>query len=1042
MNENFSNRTARDLNWKKLFGLKWKKALNFVEHTDTYAEDIPFVVKDPSIEKQDCSVVRYVCVSDTHGMHNEIPGGIPYGDVLIHAGDFTHCSTREELDSFYGWLMSQPHPRKIIVAGNHDVVFDRFYYEMFYSKRLKSQALHYEEEVCRLNGIGTYLESSGTTIFGQRVFGMLWPTRYKNCVKKCHEESEFTLLFSQMERGMDVLVTHGPPFGRLDADPVKHTGSISLLEGVRSYLQPRVHVYGHTHSGRGVSFDGQTLFVNCAVVDEQHRPINPAVVIDLPCEQRAFSDGEIEKMAELPEKAGIGEEYEQMKNERFCQKHNDTSLLNTTSKTDKEEDFIGNPSNSVDSFSETHSECSPLKDPSLKESNMTVKTIDCCQPQKKYGISHENYVFDCCARPLQPALDYEIPKKTKEEKERKRLKKEKKRRKREKRERKRRRKMRRANKEEENKKEEREKEEKKDVATDESSDNTKTTAQPPTYSAFYNQLQNKKETEMGIDCTKMEEKMKEKKKEKKKEKRRKKCIERMNDEEDEFRIGIGMDEYNEKRKEEEEEEEEEGVSDSADDTEEEEEEEDDDDDESGVTVDRQSLTAKVKKKEKEKEKTADSTKLEQEHTPKDKPRKRHKKLEPISQDSLNTSTLHSHSLPSLTEHLSQLISAPIQCSSSSQVDSSQMQQPFCSFFSACSFNDPSKVIFPTQMTPSDPLSIPSASSSPFSSPSVHSLSSPRGAQQFAGNVNSSQPSFFTSNDSLFALTTHPHSACSLADPSLSFHTLSSPEQKEMLPFSPSFCSSLASTAQSLPSSPFSSCTTLPSVSAAEFEFCPPSPHINKETKRYELPPPSALPSLKEILSDYPPPLPLFAIIREQSINEEKGDEEKEGDNEGGKEGEKEDAKDEEKKNVKDEEKEDNKWDEREVEELKKSLVGLRCISMPAFGTREIETMEKMIKKKVKEKDAKNKIDEADGDSKEEKKKRKKEKKKKKRDFLAEESRQCVEQEAKVKEEEKTEAACCAKDPLQTEMEVSIHSYAEHTADTSLLSVSPSDAPSH
>jgi hypothetical protein len=65
--------------------------------------------------------VTIVCISDTH---NSQPKKLPKGDVLIHAGDLTQSRSFRELQQTIDWLRSQPHPQKIVVASNHDVLLD------------------------------------------------------------------------------------------------------------------------------------------------------------------------------------------------------------------------------------------------------------------------------------------------------------------------------------------------------------------------------------------------------------------------------------------------------------------------------------------------------------------------------------------------------------------------------------------------------------------------------------------------------------------------------------------------------------------------------------------------------------------------------------------------------------------------------------------------------------------------------------------------------------------------------------------------------
>lgn len=67
-------------------------------------------------------MIRFVCISDTHGLHSHL--NIPSGDVLIHAGDFTNIGEPEITQEFNQWLGKLPHPTKVVIAGNHDLCFD------------------------------------------------------------------------------------------------------------------------------------------------------------------------------------------------------------------------------------------------------------------------------------------------------------------------------------------------------------------------------------------------------------------------------------------------------------------------------------------------------------------------------------------------------------------------------------------------------------------------------------------------------------------------------------------------------------------------------------------------------------------------------------------------------------------------------------------------------------------------------------------------------------------------------------------------------
>merc|ERR1712216_815150 len=83
---------------------------------------------------------RFVCFSDTHGLHDQIPGAHRVeGDVLVHAGDFMNTGEVEQVLSFAQWLTKYPAKHKIVIAGNHDITFQPSYYHRAWSRFHKDQ---------------------------------------------------------------------------------------------------------------------------------------------------------------------------------------------------------------------------------------------------------------------------------------------------------------------------------------------------------------------------------------------------------------------------------------------------------------------------------------------------------------------------------------------------------------------------------------------------------------------------------------------------------------------------------------------------------------------------------------------------------------------------------------------------------------------------------------------------------------------------------------------------------------------------------------
>jgi Calcineurin-like phosphoesterase len=109
-----------------------------------------------NIKSHSMSRICIVCISDTHGQHAKL--SVPDGDVLIHAGDFMKFGNRpQEIVDFNRWLAKQPHRFKVVIAGNHDLMFER---HPGVAKELLGNAI--------------YLENSGAELAGLKIWGSLF----------------------------------------------------------------------------------------------------------------------------------------------------------------------------------------------------------------------------------------------------------------------------------------------------------------------------------------------------------------------------------------------------------------------------------------------------------------------------------------------------------------------------------------------------------------------------------------------------------------------------------------------------------------------------------------------------------------------------------------------------------------------------------------------------------------------------------------------------------------------------------------------------
>ncbi len=224
--------------------------------------------------------MRITFISDTHTKHAQITQDLPGGDLLIHAGDLMNSGYYwEEVYPFLDWYNNLGnYDHKVFIAGNHDRLF--------------------EDEAEKVNGLLTgyknidYLRDEwiivgdadphDPNVKTAKIFGSPWQPEFYNWAFNLPRNGEdLREKWFWIPNDTDILVTHGPPWGHCDVTPYGNLNVGCELLRVRvDELKPKIHVFGHVHSGYGYKFHEGTHFINAAVLSERYQYSNKPITVD------------------------------------------------------------------------------------------------------------------------------------------------------------------------------------------------------------------------------------------------------------------------------------------------------------------------------------------------------------------------------------------------------------------------------------------------------------------------------------------------------------------------------------------------------------------------------------------------------------------------------------------------------------------------------------------------------------------------------------------------------------------------------------------
>jgi len=163
----------------------------------------------------------------------------------------------KEVQDFNAWIGDLPHPHKLVIAGNHDFLFQ--YLE--------------EGEAQSMMTNFTYLQDRAVTIEGKVFYGSPWQPWFGGWAFNARPE-EIRDHWSKIPEDTDVLITHGPPHRTLDTVGFgKRSRNVGcpLLRDAVLRVTPEVHAFGHVHTSHARKDGKYTTSFNAALVNSKYK---------------------------------------------------------------------------------------------------------------------------------------------------------------------------------------------------------------------------------------------------------------------------------------------------------------------------------------------------------------------------------------------------------------------------------------------------------------------------------------------------------------------------------------------------------------------------------------------------------------------------------------------------------------------------------------------------------------------------------------------------------------------------------------------------
>ena len=218
-------------------------------------------------------MIKICAISDLHG---NLDIKINESDVLCICGDIVplnkQTSSKESLKwietEFIPWCKRQPCKEVLLIAGNHDFVFER---SLDKARELfKGTNIRYLQDEAYF-----YIKEDGSSL---NFYGTPWCHQFGNWAFMGHSDDELAEIFMKMPDDVDVLLTHDCPYGACDVllqnvwwANGEHIGGKGLTKGIEA-RSPKMNLTGHLHStNKKGEMLGNTFVCNVSVLNENYK---------------------------------------------------------------------------------------------------------------------------------------------------------------------------------------------------------------------------------------------------------------------------------------------------------------------------------------------------------------------------------------------------------------------------------------------------------------------------------------------------------------------------------------------------------------------------------------------------------------------------------------------------------------------------------------------------------------------------------------------------------------------------------------------------